>query len=123
MITPKRHSQLVFESQKKYPEKHAARKKVAYWVRHGKIPSAKELSCIDCGLIANCYDHFLGYSKENQLNVEAVCWSCHLRRGKQRKEYKNGSKIGSGKKYLFLPSVKLVGNKEYQKSYRLLVGK
>ncbi len=87
----KKHSILVMESQKRYPEKVRARKIIERKILKGEIPPAKQLKCFDCGKRAECYDHARGYLGENCFYVEAVCWPCHRKRGVSRGEYKNGS--------------------------------
>jgi len=89
ILTKERHTQLVMESQKRHPEKNLARKKVTRYVKRGIIRPARELKCIDCKNTADCYDHYKGYGKEHQLDIKPVCWKCHIKRGKNRKEYKN----------------------------------
>jgi len=79
------------ESQKRYPEKYSARKAILWLVQTKKIPKARELDCIDCDNPAACYDHAKGYKGKNKYYVEPVCWKCHIKRGKKRKEYRNGS--------------------------------
>ncbi len=94
MTTSVRHSQLVRESQKRHKEKHLARKAVGKKVKRGLLPPAKTLKCFDCKKKADCYDHAKGYLGKNRFYVEAVCWSCHRKRGIKRKEYKNGAFYG-----------------------------
>lgn len=59
--------------------------KAAHWTisnatRSGKLPKANTLLCSDCGRPAGCYDHYLGYAKENRFAVQPVCFSCHNKR-------------------------------------------
>lgn len=56
----------------------AAISKVGRAVRHGEIPKATALICVDCGDRAKVYDH-RDYTKP--LEVEAVCVGCNIRRG------------------------------------------
>lgn len=60
--------------------KKQARYTVYNQTRTGKLPRAKDLSCVDCGNMANEYDHHMGYDEENWLNVEPVCYNCHQKR-------------------------------------------
>lgn len=47
-------------------------------VRSNKIQKASSKKCIDCGIVANCYDH-RDYLKT--FEIEPVCWSCNKKRG------------------------------------------
>ena len=88
-----KHTQLVRESQKRHIEKHRARNAIRKKVDRGLFPKASSLICFDCSKVADCYDHYNGYEGENRFKVQAVCWPCHRERGKERKEYKNGTTI------------------------------
>jgi hypothetical protein len=72
--------------QKRDRQKVRARTAVNNAVRAGKMPRASELMCADCGNPADQYDHIGGYEKDNYLNVEAVCTTCHGRRARARDE-------------------------------------
>lgn len=79
-------------------DKKQARERVHTEVRNGRMPSASDLPCTDCGHvrkdgeIEHHYDHFKGYAIESHLNVQAVCSPCHMRRGFSRGEHVNKPK-------------------------------
>ena len=52
--------------------------KVHAQIKHGVLPKASSLACVDCGKQAFDYDH-RDYLKP--LDVEPVCRSCNLKRG------------------------------------------
>lgn len=58
------------------------------FVSWGLLPHPSKLKCIDCGVSAVHYDHPVGYKGRRALIVEAVCSSCHCKRGYRRKEHK-----------------------------------
>lgn len=62
---------------KRHPERVAARSAVNHAIESGALPKATERACEKCGVPATEYHHHAGYSKENWLNVIAVCKSCH----------------------------------------------
>lgn len=72
---------------RRWPERNAARCAINRLVRLGKIPSARTLTCADCGAPATDYDHHQGYDAENRLNVIPTCRKCHRARGVERGEY------------------------------------
>jgi hypothetical protein len=45
---------------------------------------ARELACVDCAMPAQRYDHHMGYSKENWLNVQPICVRCCAKRERAR---------------------------------------
>jgi hypothetical protein len=51
---------------------------VAKAVKKGILPLVKTLTCVDCGKLAEVYDH-RDYNKP--LDVVPVCRSCNYRRG------------------------------------------
>lgn len=72
-------------SDRRHPERRAAREKVKDAIRAGRIPSARTLLCKDCGHPAASYDHAFGYDRP--LDVEAVCFRCHGLRSRGRGEH------------------------------------
>lgn len=82
-------------------DKIQARAKVNQAVKFGRLPDPDDLACMDCGHIKSIetpmrhsYDHYLGYSGKNHLDVEAVCNSCHGKRSVRRGELKPPSSLG-----------------------------
>lgn len=71
-------------------DKRQARKRVNQMVLWGRLARPNDLPCYDCGHRGadRCheYDHFLGYSAEHHLAVQAVCSVCHHRRAAERGE-------------------------------------
>ena len=64
-------------------ENYKLRRK-AYWrisqaVKHGKIPRASTLKCMECEQPADFYHHYLGYARINWMKVKPVCEHCCLR--------------------------------------------
>lgn len=82
----------------RHGDKKQARERVHTEVRNGRMPSASDIPCMDCGHVfkpgelEHHYDHFKGYSIENHLEVQAVCSPCHTRRGFSRGELVNKTK-------------------------------
>jgi hypothetical protein len=65
-------------SQRKYPDRHSARKAVAYAVQVGKLPPPSTIVCASCQEAqAAQYHHHNGYSEEHRLDVIALCTECH----------------------------------------------
>jgi len=62
-------------------------------IKAGSIAPASELPCVDCGALAECYDH-RDYSRP--LDVEPVCRACNWRRGP-------GAFLHAGRQYQFRP--------------------
>lgn len=66
---------------KNHPERAHAHDAVKYAVKTGKLLSPKKFVCIYCWCekptIATEYHHWLGYQKQDQLNVIPVCRICH----------------------------------------------
>lgn len=59
--------------------KHNARAAIKRAVKKGILPSVSTLICSNCNQSqAGHYHHYLGYEKENRLNVMPVCQPCHL---------------------------------------------
>ena len=52
--------------------------KVNQAVKKGILPHVSTLICVDCGKIAQCYEH-RDYNKP--LEVEPTCKGCNIRRG------------------------------------------
>lgn len=48
------------------------------------FPKAVTQLCFDCGKQAKHWDHYKGYEKQNWLEVQAVCVSCHFLRENKR---------------------------------------
>ncbi len=73
-------------SQIKFTQKQllSARNAVHKLTVTGLLPKASARRCVDCGLAAHDYDHYLGYERENWLSVEPVCRSCHAKRTVRR---------------------------------------
>lgn len=59
------------------PEVYKARYCIFRLVKSGKIPRAKELTCVTCGKPARHYHHHRGYAREHWEDVIPVCVSCH----------------------------------------------
>lgn len=76
MITPQRKYEL------KYPDRRRAHGRINDRIRRGRMPRADTQQCVDCGMRARDYDHFLGYDSDA---VEAVCRPCHYDREKVRR--------------------------------------
>lgn len=67
------------------PEKLRARMAVMNAVTAGRLPSAAQCRCSDCGRWADEYDHYLGYTHDHRLDVQPVCVRCHKAREKSRR--------------------------------------
>lgn len=56
----------------------------------GLLPDPNSLPCVDCGHVyaegerRHEYDHHLGYAAKHQLDVQAVCTTCHRKRERDR---------------------------------------
>jgi hypothetical protein len=72
-------------------DKRQARARVNHRVEIGRLPHPNTLPCTDCGHVhvsgerRHEYDHHLGYAAEHQLDVEAVCTTCHHEREAERR--------------------------------------
>lgn len=81
-------------------DKLQARARVNHEVDEGRMPDPDDLTCTDCGHIheagglRHSYDHYLGYSAQHQLDVQAVCNSCHGKRSVRRGELVPPSSLG-----------------------------
>lgn len=75
-----------------YEKKRSARGRANYLVASGKIPSPKDLPCVDCGLPAEQYDHYLGYEEDHWEDVQPVCKTCHGSRATARGEFVNSGR-------------------------------
>ncbi|MGK2953565.1 MAG: hypothetical protein ACSLEZ_14440 [Thiobacillus sp.] len=76
--TPEVMRKAIRTSQQKYPERHKARKAVAYAVQSGKFPPAWTMVCAHCQeALAAEYHHHNGYVGEHKLDVIALCTECH----------------------------------------------
>ena len=66
---------------------------VHYAVKYGRLPDPNGVPCADCGHLSDErrheYDHHEGYAADKHLAVQAVCASCHARRGWARGEIRN----------------------------------
>jgi len=73
-------------------DKKQARARVNHMITRGLLPKPNDLPCVDCGHIwkkgerRHEYDHFNGYGVNAHVDVEAVCTTCHVLRGKERGE-------------------------------------
>ena len=74
-----KRGQLVVSSVERYRLMAKAHSAVAKAVREKRIPPAHSMKCTDCGVNAKEYDHRNYYEP---LEVEPVCRSCNLARGK-----------------------------------------
>lgn len=63
-----------------------AHKTIEGMIRRGEIQKASDLVCVDCGLPAAHYDHYLGYDEHHWRDVEPVCAKCHGQRAQDRGE-------------------------------------
>ena len=72
-----KHKAVKAKCQVKFPEKSKARDTVSNAVKAGKLPKPTTLKC-KCGNQAEQYHHHKGYESKHQLNVIAVCKSCHI---------------------------------------------
>lgn len=63
-------------------------------VRSGLLPRPDSVPCVDCNGPAKEYDHYLGYTKEHRLSVQAVCLACHGKRNSSRGEVPSGERHG-----------------------------
>ena len=70
-----------------YPERYAARRRVARAIAKGRLKRAAEFSCVDCGEQATAYDHHLGYDPSHVFDIEPVCNRCHGLRSRTRGEH------------------------------------
>ncbi len=72
-------------------DKRQARARVNHQVDIGARPRPNDLPCEDCGHAwasgerRHEYDHYLGYGMRHQLDVQAVCTTCHHNRERARK--------------------------------------
>jgi len=84
----KRHGWLV---EARDGDRRQARRRVNYLVEQGRLPPPNALPCADCGHAwtdgerRHEYDHHRGYAAEHQLDVQAVCSSCHHAREEARR--------------------------------------
>lgn len=75
-------------------DKKQARARVNHAVDIGQLPDPNALPCADCGHAHDGekrheYDHYMGYSAEHQMSVQAVCSVCHRRREIERAAAEN----------------------------------
>lgn len=70
-------------------DKKQARRRVNYLVEQGRLANPNTVPCADCGHIGSGprheYDHHNGYGPAHQLDVQAVCSSCHHTREATRR--------------------------------------
>lgn len=70
-------------------DKKQARRRVNYLVEQGRLANPNTVPCADCGHIGSGprheYDHHSGYGPAHQLDVQAVCSSCHHTREATRR--------------------------------------
>lgn len=81
----RRSTRGVFRAATRDGDKRQARARVNHAVDVGQIPDPNSLPCADCGHVYSGqtrheYDHYLGYSAEHQMSVQAACAPCHRRR-------------------------------------------
>lgn len=76
---------------RRYPERIAARNAVNNRVVSGRLLRAQDQDCVDCGVPAEQYDHYLGYEREHRLDVQPVCRSCHADRDAARGEHRKAA--------------------------------
>lgn len=69
----------------KDPEKTKARKAVSNAIQNGKLPRPDSQLC-SCKKPAQQYHHYLGYAKENWLDVVPKCTDCHTTLHRTAKE-------------------------------------
>jgi hypothetical protein len=73
-------------------DKKQARRRANHAVANGRLAPPNALPCFDCGHRwkpgerRHEYDHHLGYAAEHQLDVQAVCTTCHVTRAQKRGE-------------------------------------
>ncbi len=71
-------------------DKIKARWRVNNAIRAGRLAHPNTLPCKDCGHVhapgekRHEYDHHLGYDAAHQLDVEAVCSTCHHKRDNKK---------------------------------------
>jgi hypothetical protein len=81
------HTATRVRSKRVYDAHNAVRRAVA----KGVLLPPNLLACVDCGHVwienerRHEYDHYLGYDKENWLDVQSVCTTCHADREKVRR--------------------------------------
>ena len=68
---------------KRHPQKAKARSRLSSAIASGKMRPAKLRTCVECGRAAESYHHHKGYAEGYELDVIAVCNSCHRRIEKQ----------------------------------------
>lgn len=59
------------------PDAGKAYKRLHAAIDRGEMPRAKDCTCVRCGNIANDYHHHNGYGRGHELDVIAICKSCH----------------------------------------------
>ncbi len=71
-------------------DKIQARARANHLIKIGVLAKPDALPCVDCNHTGSDrrheYDHFAGYSAENQERVQVVCSACHAKRSRQRGE-------------------------------------
>jgi hypothetical protein len=88
---PRRSKLGAFFAPAREGDKRQARSRVNHHVDVGLLPDPNDVPCTDCGHVyveggrRHEYDHHLGYSAKHQLDVEAVCTSCHHGREANRR--------------------------------------
>lgn len=79
-----------------HPERRKARSAVARAIHRGILPSARIMHCVDCGAMAQEYDHHLGYDVAHRLMVFPRCHSCHAKRSKELIEQRHAKVLLGG---------------------------
>jgi hypothetical protein len=54
-----------------------ARRAISQDIHRKRLPSAKTLTCVNCGAQAEHYHHHLGYEQEHWHHVIPLCLNCH----------------------------------------------
>ena len=54
-------------------------------IRRGALADPKTLLCLDCGVPAQVYDHYLGYDPEHWLDVQPVCIRDNAKRAQAKR--------------------------------------
>lgn len=79
----------------RFRDRHNARQRVLKAIKSGVLAPANEAICVRCGEKAEEYHHYLGYSREMQLTVQAMCKTCHNKEPRP-KSYKPAIVMPSG---------------------------
>ena len=69
--------------QLRHRDRHDARTAIQRLVGRGRILPARAFACVTCAAPADEYDHHRGYEYEHRYDVEPVCRTCHVARGRR----------------------------------------